>query len=86
MSSLVIAAAASIAVSCAAPPQDFRTFYAERYPLFSTSAWFGMSGERYDEIFRRLANAVADYADYVRDYQLMCRSSGPAILDAKPKR
>lgn len=45
---------------------DFRTFY--RRHIFSggtESAWAGINGEMFGTVFNRLADAFADYTDFV---------------------
>jgi hypothetical protein len=40
---------------------DFRTFYSERHGV-----WPARLGEPYDDVFKRLAETMADYADELR--------------------
>lgn len=50
--------------------QRFREWYEQRH-----GDWPGMPGENYDDIFRRLCDAVADYVDETVD-ELHKRAAG----------
>lgn len=63
-----------MSLNCAVPPPDFRTFYADNYQPKARSHWFGRNLEPINIAMERLADAIADYADYRAERADRCSS------------
>jgi hypothetical protein len=71
MSPVVIALLGGL--HCSLPPLDFRTFYSRFYASPGDRHWFVRDAEDRGTAARRLADALADFADYRAGRADKCR-------------
>jgi hypothetical protein len=69
----ILIGAIVVSFSCAEPHQNFRRFYEEHYHVQGSGHWAGSDGEILSAVLKRLADATADFQDYIVAYHEKCK-------------
>lgn len=69
----ILIGAIVVAFSCAEPHQTFRQFYEDHYHVQGSGHWAGNSGEFTSDVLKRVADATADFQDYIVAYHEKCK-------------